>query len=164
MEGEASSLTGRPARLLIADEHELVREGLKAVLEGEPEFKVVGEAGDGCEVLQLCRELGPDVVLMDMRMRRADGLEVTRAIREELPSTAVVIVTLLNPTDYFSEAIEAGAADYVLKDVPHHDLVSTVRRVLSGGKPPRRYRRAAYGHTPVSPRGLESRRSPSNIT
>ena len=153
MEGEAS-LTRQPARLLIADEHYLVREGLRAVLEGEPEFEVVGEAEDGCEVLELCRELGPDVVLMDMRMRRADGLGVIRAIREELPSTAVVIVTLLNPAVYFSEAIEAGAADYVLKDVPHHDLVSTVRRVLSGGKPPKRYRRLAYGHTSVSSHNL----------
>ena len=163
MEGEAT-LTKWPVRLLIADEHDLVREGLRAVLEGEPEFKVVGEAEDGCEVLELCRELGPDVVLMDMRMRRADSLEVTRAIREELPSIAVVIVTLLNPTDYYSEAIEAGAADYVLKDVPHYDLVSTVRQVISGGKPPRRYRRVAFGHTLVSPRGFESCRSLSYLT
>ena len=163
MEGEAT-LTKWPVRLLIADEHDLVREGLRAVLEGEPEFKVVGEAEDGCEVLELCRELGPDVVLMDMRMRRADSLEVTRAIREELPSIAVVIVTLLNPTDYFSEAIEAGAADYVLKDVPHYDLVSTVRRVISGGKPPRVYSRVAFGHTLISPRGFESCRSLSYLT
>ena len=163
MEGEAT-LTKWPVRLLIADEHDLVREGLRAVLEGEPEFKVVGEAEDGCEVLELCRELGPDVVLMDMRMRRADSLEVTRAIREELPSIAVVIVTLLNPTDYYSEAIEAGAADYVLKDVPHYDLVSTVRRVISGGKPPRVYSRVAFGHTLVSPRGFESCRSLSYLT
>ena len=163
MEGEAT-LTKWPVRLLIADEHDLVREGLRAVIEGEPDFKVVGEAEDGCEVLELCRELGPDVVLMDMRMRRADSLEVTRAIREELPSIAVVIVTLLNPTDYYSEAIEAGAADYVLKDVPHYDLVSTVRRVISGGKPPRVYSRVAFGHTLVSPRGFESCRSLSYLT
>ena len=126
--------TTQQARILIADEHDLLREGLRAVLEGELDFKVVGEAKDGCEVLRLCRKLRPDVVLMDLRMRCADGLEVTRTIREELPSTAVVIVTLLEPADYFLEAIKAGAADYVLKDAPHHELVATVRRALSDGK------------------------------
>ncbi len=151
-------------RVFLVDDQALVRAGLRMVIDSRPDMTVVGEAEDGRDVLELCREPGPGVVLMDTFMQRADGLEVTRAIREELPSTAVVIVTLLNPTDYFSEAIEAGAADYVLKDVPHHDLVSTVRRVISGGKLPRRYRRVAYGHTLVSPRGFESFRSLTCLT
>lgn len=150
MEGKLSLARG-PARILIADEHDLMREGLKAVLEGESDLKVVGEAKDGCEVLRLCRKLRPDVVLMDLRMRGVDGLKATRAIREELPSTAVVIVTLLEPANYFLEALKAGAADYVLKDAPHHNLVSTVRRVLSDDKIPRIQRRVVYGSTYVSP-------------
>ena len=149
MEGEAF-LARRPAQIVIADEHDLMREGLRTVLEGEPDFKVVGEAKDGCEVLELCSELGSELGLMDIRLRCADGLEATRAIREEVPSTAVVIVTLLNPTDYFSEAIKAGAAAYVLKDAPHHDLVSTVRRVLSGGNLPRKYGWMTYRYASAS--------------
>jgi DNA-binding NarL/FixJ family response regulator len=149
VEGKAS-LARQPARILISDEHDLMREGLRTVLEGEPDFKVVGEAKDGCELLRLCRKVRPDVVLMDLRMRCVDGLEATRVIREELPSTAVVIVTLLEPANYFLEAIKAGAADYVLKDAPHYNLVSTLRRVLSD-KIPRLHRQVAYGSTYVSP-------------
>jgi DNA-binding NarL/FixJ family response regulator len=147
MEGKLSLARG-PARILIADEHDLVREGLKAVLEGESDLKVVGEAKDGCEVLRLCRRLRPDVVLMDLRMRGVDGLEATRAIRKEQPSTAVVIVTLLEPANYFLEALKAGAADYVLKDAPHCDLVSTIQRVYSSG---RFSRNMAGWHMEMSP-------------
>ena len=130
-ESEAS-LGSRPARLVIADHYDLFRESLRMALEGEADLKVVGEAKDGREALEVCRELRPDLVLMDVRMPRVDGLEATRAIKEELPSMRVVIVTLLENPDYLSEAMQAGAGDYVLKDVPLYDVVSAVRRVLSG--------------------------------
>ncbi len=86
--------SGPPARLLIADDHDLVREGLRAVLAGEVDLEVVGEARDGQEALKMCRSLEPDLVLMDVRMPKSDGLEATRAIKEEMPKVSVVMVTM----------------------------------------------------------------------
>src|SRR5687768_635053 len=84
----------KAARLLIADDHDLVREGLRAVLSGEDDLEVVGEARDGQEALKMCRSLEPDLVLMDVRMPKSDGLEATRAIKEEMPKVSVVMVTM----------------------------------------------------------------------
>src|SRR5918997_7014409 len=100
MTGEASS----PVRLLIADDHVLVREGMRTLLAGEPDLKIVGEAADGREALELCRELCPDVVLMDVRMPKVDGLEATRAIKEEGPQTGVWVVPSHNNPEYLLEA------------------------------------------------------------
>jgi two-component system, NarL family, response regulator LiaR len=124
-----------PARLLIADDHDLVREGLRAVLGGEEDLEVVGEARDGQEALQLCRSLEPDLVLMDVRMPKSDGLEATRAIKEEMPGVSVVMVTMHENPDYLLEAIRAGAAGYILKDAEGERLVGAVRRTLSGESP-----------------------------
>ena len=129
---------GRPgdaARLLIADDHDLVREGLRAVLAGEPDLEVVGEARDGREALQMCRSLRPDLVLMDVRMPKSDGLEATRAIKEEMPQVSVVMVTMHENPDYLLEAIRAGAAGYILKDAAGERLVGAVRRTLNGESP-----------------------------
>ena len=125
----------KAARVLIADDHDLVREGLRAVLAGEEDLRVVGEARDGQEALQMCRSLKPDLVLMDVRMPKSDGLEATRAIKEEMPKVSVVMVTMHENPDYLLEAIRAGAAGYILKDAEGERLVGAVRRTLNGESP-----------------------------
>jgi DNA-binding NarL/FixJ family response regulator len=124
-----------PARLLIADDHDLVREGLRAVLSGEDDLEVVGEAKDGREALRMCRSLSPDLVLMDVRMPKSDGLEATRAIKEEMPEVSVMMVTMHENPDYLLEAIRAGAAGYILKDAEGERLVGAVRRTLNEESP-----------------------------
>ncbi len=123
------------ARIVVADDHELVRSGVLRMLANEPDLEVVGEATNGREALELCRRLRPDLVLMDVRMPVMDGLQATRAIKEELPSVAVLIVTTYENPDYLFEAITAGAAGYILKDAPKRQLINAVRRVLSGESP-----------------------------
>jgi two-component system, NarL family, response regulator LiaR len=122
-------------RLLIADDHDLAREGMRAVLAGEPDLEVVGEAHDGKKALEMCRRLRPDLVLMDVRMPRMDGLEATRAIKEELPETSVVMVTMHENPDYLLEAVKAGAAGYILKNATGDRLVDAVRRTLNNEFP-----------------------------
>ena len=118
-------------RLLIADDHALVRSGLRSMLQREPVIEIVGEARNGREAVELCRSLRPDLVLMDVRMPDMDGLEATRAIKREHPETGVLMVTMHENRDYMLEATKAGAAGYVLKDASQSELISAVRRVLS---------------------------------
>jgi two-component system, NarL family, response regulator LiaR len=121
-----------PARLLIADDHDLVREGLRAMLSRESALKIIGEAADGREALELCRSLSPDLVLMDLRMPRMDGIVATRAIREECPTTNVLVVTIHESPQFLPQAMAAGAAGYVLKDATSQQLLEAVRWVLDG--------------------------------
>ena len=116
-------------RLLIADDHALVRSGLRSMLEREPGIEIVGEARNGREAVELCRSLRPNLVLMDVRMPEMDGLEATRAIKRELPETGVLMVTMHENRDYMLEATKAGAAGYVLKDASRNELISAVQRV-----------------------------------
>src|ERR671917_1517362 len=134
MEGEASTRT-ESARLLIVDDHDLVRDGYQRMLDREPDLEVVGEATNGREAVELCRELGPDLVLMDVRMPEMDGIEATRKIKGELPTTSVLVVTTYDNPDYLFEAVEAGAAGYVLQDAPKAQLLGAVRRTLNGESP-----------------------------
>ncbi len=129
MKNEASS---SPARLLIADDHALVREGMRAMLAREPNLEVVGEAENGREALELCRELGPDLILMDVRMPEMDGLAATKEIKGECPETSVLIITTHESPEYLMDAIRAGAAGYVLKDSSKQQLLDAVRRVITG--------------------------------
>ncbi len=117
-------------RLLIADDHALVRSGLRSMLEREPGIEIVGEARNGREAVELCRSLRPNLVLMDVRMPDMDGLEATRAIKRQLPEIGVLMVTMHENRDYMLEATKAGAAGYVLKDAPRDELVDAVRRVV----------------------------------
>ncbi len=105
------------------------------MLEGEPDFEVVGEASNGREAFALCRSLRPDLVLMDVRMPEMDGLEATRAIKQEHPEIGVLIVTMHDSPDYMFEAIKGGAAGYVLKDASREELITAVRRALDGELP-----------------------------
>src|SRR5918999_3383920 len=133
-ETEAEAQGARPpARVLIADDHDLVREGLLAVLEGESDIEVVAEARNGREALEMARRVRPDLILMDVRMPEMDGLAATRAVKEELPTTSVVMVTMHENPDYLLEAIRAGAAGYILKDAAGDRLVEAVRRTFDGG-------------------------------
>ncbi len=134
VEAQASAQTGS-ARILVADDHDLVRDGYQRMLSREPDLTVVGEASNGLEAVELCRKLRPDLVLMDVRMPKMDGLEATRRIKEELPTTSVLVVTTYDNPDYLFGAIEAGAAGYVLKDAPKRQLIDAVRRTLSGESP-----------------------------
>ncbi len=122
----------RTARIIVADDHALLRSGIRSMLAGEPDLEVVGEAADGLEALELCRRLGPDLVLMDVRMPKMDGLAATRAIKEEFPRTSVVMVTMQDDPDYLFEAVIAGAAGYVLKGATPDQLTEAVRQVLNG--------------------------------
>ena len=99
-----------PAQILIADDHDLVRDGFQRMLASNPDLQVVGEARNGQEAIELCRSLRPDLVLMDVRMPEIDGLAATRIIKEELPTVSVLIISTYDDPDYLLEAIEAGAA------------------------------------------------------
>jgi len=120
-------------RVLIADDHELARQGLAAILGGAGDLEVVGEAKTGREVIELARAALPDVVLMDVRMPDMDGLEATRRLKEERPRTAVIIVTNHESPEYLRAAIAAGAAGYLIKDVTRDRLVDVVREIAAGG-------------------------------
>jgi DNA-binding NarL/FixJ family response regulator len=118
--------------VLLADDHDLVRAGLRSLLSGERGLEVVGEATNGREALTLCRQLRPDIVLMDIRMPDMDGLAVTRAIKTDSPTTSVILFTMYEKADYLVEALKAGAAGYLLKGASKPEIVSTVRKVLAG--------------------------------
>ncbi|HZG66929.1 MAG TPA: response regulator transcription factor, partial [Herpetosiphonaceae bacterium] len=120
------------ARLVIADDHELARAGLRSMLMSDPSLEIVDEAANGDEAVTRCRDLRPDLVLMDVRMPELDGMAATRMIKEISPATSVLIVTMHETPDYLIEAIQAGAAGYVLKDATRAELLAAVRQVLRG--------------------------------
>src|SRR5215210_2315087 len=125
----------KPARIAIVDDHDLAREGLQDMLADEPDIEVVGEAANGREALAICSRVRPDLVLMDVRMPQMDGLEATRAIKQEYPKISVLILTMHENPDYLLEALRAGAAGYVLKDAPQDEVATAVRQVLAGESP-----------------------------
>lgn len=121
-----------PARLLIVDDHDLARFGLRNLLYEEPSLEVVGEAKDGLEAVELCRRLRPDLILMDVRMPRMDGLETTRRIKEDHPGISVLMLTMHDSPEYLFDALKAGAAGYVLKDATYDELIAAIQGVLYG--------------------------------
>ena len=136
MKGESESDTwSTPAQILIADDHELVRQGIKHMLGYEKDLEVVGEASNGREVVELCRRLKPDLVLMDVRMPEMNGLEAIRAIKAEQPEVSVLVISVYRNLDYLLEAIEAGAAGYILKDASNRRLTNALRRALDEQSP-----------------------------
>ena len=121
--------------LLIADDEELLREGLRMMLEAEPDFTVVGEASTGADSIRMTRELDPDVVLMDIRMPELDGIEATRRLSLSHPRTKVLVLTTFDLDEYVYRALKAGASGFLLKDARREQLVSAVRAVASGDTP-----------------------------
>jgi DNA-binding NarL/FixJ family response regulator len=121
-----------PLRVLLADDHVILREGVRLVLERQPDIIVVGEASDGQEVLELARRVRPDVVVMDIAMPTMNGLEATRRLRAELPAIQVVMLTMHADREYVTQLVQAGAAGYVLKQAAAQDLVRALRSVRTG--------------------------------
>lgn len=129
---EQTPLRKRPAQLLIVDDHEMARAGLRAMLSGEATITIVGEAANGDAAVRLCRELQPDLILMDMRMPVMDGLAATRAIKAESPLTRILMVTMHEDPDYLVQALKAGVTGYLLKDASRREVLQAIRQVLRG--------------------------------
>ena len=123
----------RTARVMIADDLDVIRVGIRRVLSTRPDLEVVGEAENGREAVELCRRLEPDIVIMDVQMPEMDGIEATRRIKAEMPAVAVLVLTAYEDPDYLLEAIRAGAAGFVLKQNALLRVTEAVRTVLGGG-------------------------------
>jgi DNA-binding NarL/FixJ family response regulator len=121
-----------PLRVLIAEDHAIVREGIRRLLASEPDITVVGEAADGEAAVELTENLHPDVVCMDISMPRLSGVDATRRIKSRMPEVGVVVLTMHEDEAYFYELVKAGASGYVLKRASARDLVDAVRAVAGG--------------------------------
>lgn len=121
-----------PARLVIADDHDLARAGVRAMLTNQERLEIVGEASNGREALELCRTLKPDLALLDVRMPEMDGLTTCHAIKRECPATSVILVTMHESVEYLLDALKAGAVGYILKDISQQEFIEAVQVVLQG--------------------------------
>jgi DNA-binding NarL/FixJ family response regulator len=123
-----------PVRVVLADDQRRVRQGIRMILRAEPDIEVVGQAGDGQEAIAETRRLRPDVVLMDVRMPRANGIEATRRIVSSAePRPHVLVLTTFDLDEYVYDALRAGASGFLLKDAPEDHLVSSIRVIAEGG-------------------------------
>ena len=121
-----------PIRVLIADDHPVVRAGLQGMLASQPDFEIVAEAATGAEAVALTARFGPQVVLMDLRMAELDGAAATAEITKQYPKTAVLVLTTYESNADILRAIEAGATGYLLKDTPRDELFAAIRKVAEG--------------------------------
>ena len=121
-----------PIRILLADDHTVVRDGLRALLEKQPDMAVVAEAADGRESVQMAEEQSPDVVVMDIAMPNMNGIEATRRILAANPKTAVVILSMHQDESYVLRSLKAGAKGYLLKDSLRSDVIEAIRSVAQG--------------------------------
>ena len=118
--------------LLLVDDQDLIRQGLKALLTNAPELKVVGEAENGEKALSLVAKVKPDVVLMDVRMPVMDGVAVTRDISQQFPHTKILMLTTFDDEEYVTQALQAGASGYLLKDTPFEELTQAIYLIYKG--------------------------------
>lgn len=132
--------------ILLADDHNIVRQGLRALLQSEPHFRLVGEASDGIEAVRLAERLKPDVLITDVMMPGLNGLEVARQVSRSLPNTRIIILSMYTNDAYVIEAFKNGANGYVLKDSEASDLIQAVKEVINGNR---------YLSPPLSERALE---------
>lgn len=121
-----------PIRILVVDDHMVVRRGLVSLIESEDELEVVGQAADGLEAIEQAEKLRPDVVLMDVEMPRLNGLAALPRVLEKSPQSKVIILTTFADDERIFNALRSGASGYVLKDVAEHDLIESVRKVMRG--------------------------------
>jgi DNA-binding NarL/FixJ family response regulator len=128
-----------PISIIIVDDHDVVRQGLRGYLETQPDFTVIGEADSGETALELVSELVPDIILMDLLMPQMDGVEATRCVKKISPRTQIVVLSSYHQDEYIFPALKAGAISYLLKDVKMEDLAIAVRQ-------------AAHGETSLHPR------------
>jgi two-component system, NarL family, response regulator NreC len=119
-------------RILIAEDHTIMREGLKALLNSDPEFEIIGEAEDGLEAVRSAQQLKPDLIIMDLSMPRMNGVGAIREIKRTAPETKIVVLTVHRNEEYILASFQAGANGYVLKYASHEELVSAIRTVLKG--------------------------------
>jgi DNA-binding NarL/FixJ family response regulator len=125
--------TARPITVALAEDHKLVREGLKAILKSEPSFELVGEASDGLQAMQMVEKQKPDVLLLDLRIPRLHGIDVLRQLRDQ-HHTKVVVVSMHSDEPYVIEALKNGVSGYVLKDCPSAELLLAIRTAAAGGQ------------------------------
>ncbi len=131
-EAVAVSTSADPIRVLVVDDHALFRRGLQMVLESEDDIEVVGEASDGAEALKVACETTPDIVLMDVRMPRRGGIDATTAIKDAVPSTKIIMLTISDEEGDLYDAIKAGAMGYLLKEISIEEVAGAVRAVFNG--------------------------------
>jgi two-component system NarL family response regulator len=131
-EAEAAATQDDAIRVMVVDDHALFRRGLEMVLDGEPDIDVVGEASDGHEAIERAEQTTPDVVLMDVRMPKRSGIEATRVIKDTLPSTKILMLTISDEEADLYEAIKAGASGYLLKEISIEEVADAVRQVYAG--------------------------------
>ena len=120
------------SRIVIAEDHTIIREGLRSLLSSDPDFEIIGEAENGLQAMQYVETLRPDLVLMDISMPQMDGLEAIRRIREHSPDTKILVLTVHKNEEYILATLQAGADGYALKYVSHAELVSAIKTVLRG--------------------------------
>ena len=119
-------------RILIVDDHAIVRAGIRSLLEGQPDLEIVGEAGGGEEAIQKSSELRPELILMDIAMPGMSGIEVTRRIKKDSPSTLVLVLTMHDDEEFFFPVLRAGASGYILKEAEPEDILNAIRAVRQG--------------------------------
>ncbi len=122
----------RKIRILLADDHAVLRQGIAQVLESQPDMEVVAQAKNGVEALALAEKFRPDIALVDINMPEMDGVETTRRIKTRIPTTQIIILTMYKVDNFIFEAIKAGANGYLLKEVEMNDLIAAVRSVSGG--------------------------------
>lgn len=122
----------KKVKVLIAEDHTIVREGLKALLGSDPDLEICGEADNGKDAIKLVQGLNPDIVLMDLSMPRIHGLEAIREIRKTNPATKILVLTVHDDEEYISATLRSGASGYVLKNDSYNELLSSIKTVLSG--------------------------------
>ncbi|MFE4452984.1 response regulator [Streptomyces sp. NPDC056796] len=120
----------RTTRILLADDHALVRRGVRLILDGEPDLQVVAEAGDGAEAIEMAREERPDLAVLDIAMPRLTGLQAARELSRVMPELRILMLTMYDNEQYFFEALKAGASGFVLKSVADRDLVEACRAAM----------------------------------
>lgn len=133
--------------IVLVDDHHIVRQGLKSLLEAEGDLHILGEAGDGLQAIELVERVHPDVVISDVMMPRLNGLEMARQLHQLTPETRIILLSMHSSEEYVLEALRAGVSGYVLKDSFAADLTQAVRKVASGGR---------YLSAPLSERALDA--------